>query len=133
MGWLILVLVIFIVAFIVTIKTDDYRYQGIQIASGSIAFVSVLGIFIITCFLLDTKPNEKATILKYENLKTICNDLGVPSETTLKEIVSMNKKICDHKVYANDFMTKGLYSKKVGKLPLLEIPEIMKVSPIDYE
>jgi len=133
MGWLILVLVIFIVAFIVTIKTDDYRYEGIQIASGFIAFSSVIGIFIIACFLLDTKSDEKATLLKYENLKTISNDLGVSSETTLEEIISMNKKICDYKIYANRFMTKGLYSKKVGELQLLEVPEIMKVSPIDYE
>ena len=45
----------------------------------------------------------------------------------------MNEKICNHKVRASNFMTIGLYSKKVGELPLLEIPEVMKVGPIDFE
>lgn len=132
MGWLILIIVIFIIALIVSIKAD-YEHEGIQFCSGILVCFSVIGILAISCFFIDVKPDEETTLLKYENLKTISNDLGVPSEATLEEIVSLNKKICDHKIYANSFMTKGLYSKKVGELPLLEVPEIMKVSPVDYE
>lgn len=135
MGWLILIIVIFIIALIVSIKTESasYEYEGLQSSCACLAFFSAVGILILAGCFFDTKSDAEATILKYENLKTISSDLGVTSETTLEEIISMNKKICNHKIYANRFMTKGLYSKKVGELPLLEVPEIMKVSPIDYE
>lgn len=138
MGWLIIA-----VAFLV-IGIFLFRYSQKLDPSRTVeTVIEFLGIFIIPCSftvtvvltacLISEKSDAQVVVDQYNNTVELIQDLGVPSEAIMTEIIKTNDKILEHRVKSNKFMTQGLYSKKVAALPLLEIPEVMKVSPIDYE
>ena len=83
--------------------------------------------------MIDVKDDANVTIAKYNNVVELTQDLGVPSDIIMEKALNLNETILNHRVRSESFWTKGLYSKDIATLPLLEVPEIMKEMPIDYD
>jgi len=135
MGWLILSIIIFIVCIVVNTldeincwQSDFIEYAGLVMGSASFA-----ASFILIACMIDTKNSAKVTIDMYDNIVELTQELGVSSDAIMEKTLKLNEEILEHRVRVNKFMTKGLYSKDVANLPLLELPEIMKDIPIEYD
>ena len=136
MGWLIITIALLILGVFLVVISDelDCRWSDVTGFFGAfITLISFSSVLILIIFLVSEKTEDQVTIDRYNNTVELIQDLGVPSEAIMTEIIKTNDKILEHRVKSNKFMTKGLYSKKVAALPLLEMPEVMKVGPIDYE
>ena len=138
MGWLIITIVLLVLGLFLfwwSEKLDQSETVG-TVASFLGVFITLCSLTaagVLTVCLVSEKSDAQVAVDQYNNTVELIQDLGVPSEAIMTEIIKTNDKILEHRVKSNKFMTKGLYSKKVAALPLLEIPEVMKVSPIDYE
>jgi len=136
MGWLIIAILFLILGIFLVVISDKLNYrwdETICFLGVSTTLISFFTALILICFMISEKTEDQVTIDQYNNTVELIQNLGVPSEAIMTEIIKTNDKILEHRVKSNKFMTKGLYSKKVAALPLLETPEVMKVSPIDYE
>ena len=125
MGWLIVSLALMaisaVIAFLAESKWDESF--GLDMVSSLVSACSFLAALLLAIFLVSTPADEKAFIEKYNNKVEIIQNVKAPSEEVIEEIFDVNGYILNEKVKSARFMTKGLYSKKVGELPLLEIPE----------
>ena len=138
MGWLIVIIALLILGlFLFWYSAKPNQSETVETVVGflgvSITLCSFIAIGALVVFLVSEKSDAQVDVDQYNNTVELIQDLGVPSEAIMTEIIKTNDKILEHRVKSNKFMTKGLYSKKVAALPLLEVPEVMKVSPIDYE
>lgn len=136
MGWLIITIVFLVLGlFFVVIGNQDNSClsETLGMFGAFTTLVSLSITLVLICIMVSEKTDTQVTIDQYNNTVELIQDLGVPSEAIMTEIIKTNNKILEHRVKSNKFMTKGLYSKKVAALPLLEIPEVMKVGPIDYD
>lgn len=136
MGWLIVTIILLGLGIFLVVISDklDYRLSDLTGILGVFTtLISFLIALILIFCLVSEKTYDQVTIDQYNNTVELIQDLGMPSEAIMTEIIKTNDKILEHRVNSNKFMTKGLYSKKVAALPLLEIPEVMKEGPIDYE
>jgi len=136
MGWLIVTIILLGLGIFLVVISDklDYLLSDLIDILGIFTTLISFSIALILIFcLVSEKTYDQVTIDQYNNTVELIQDLGVPSEAIMTEIIKINDKILEHRVKSNKFMTKGLYSKKVAALPLLEIPEIMKIGPIDFE
>ena len=135
MGWLVITiafLVLGLFLFWYSEKLDQFEIV-IEFLGVFITLCSFIAAVILAICLVSEESDTQVDIDQYNNTVELIQDLGVPSEAIMTEIIKTNDKILEHRVKSNKFMTKGLYSKKVAALPLLEMPEVMKVGPIDYE
>ena len=136
MGWLIITIVFLVLGLFFVVIGNQNDYCGSETLGMLGAFTTLVSLsitLVLICIMVSEKTDTQVTIDQYNNTVELIQDLGVPSEAIMTEIIKTNDKILEHRVKSNKFMTKGLYSKKVAALSLLEIPEVMKVSPIDYE
>lgn len=138
MGWLIITIAFLVLGiFLFWYGEKPDQFEIVETIVGSLGLFITIGSAVATAvlvvFLVSEESDAQVDIDQYNNTVELIQDLGVPSEAIMTEIIKTNDKILEHQVKSNKFMTRGLYSKKVAALPLLEIPEVMKVGPIDYE
>lgn len=138
MGWLIITIAFLVLGiFLFWYGEKPDQFEIVETIIGSLGLFITIGSAVATAvlvvFLVSEESDAQVDIDQYNNTVELIQDLGVPSEAIMTEIIKTNDKILEHQVKSNKFMTRGLYSKKVAALPLLEIPEVMKVGPIDYE
>lgn len=138
MGWLIIIIIFLVLGiFIFWYGEKPDQSETVETVVGTlgmfIALVSFTAVVVLVIFLVSENSDAQVDVDQYNNTVELIQDLGVPSEAIMTEIIKINDKILKYRVKSNKFMTKGLYSKKVAALPLLEIPEVMKLGPIDYE
>lgn len=122
MGWLIVTLVLMGIGIFLVHKYGNWdsmlQPDGIWISLVGFTVASVL----IVC-MSDLKPYSEKFIEKYDNLITLTHSVQEPSDAIIEEIIETNDEIISHRVRSKNFMTKGLYSKDIAELNLLEIPE----------
>ena len=123
MGWLIVSLVFTIVGFFVAHKCDGYRQEFVEFFSGFTGAISAIVAVILSVVIVSSRPDSKVFVEKYDNFVALVNTVEEPSEAVIEEILDINEDIIRHRIKSNNFMTKGLYSKDVAELNLLEVPE----------
>ena len=133
MGWLIFSLVIFVVCVVLLTLNDtqDWDSEVVGTAGAFLGLCSFIAAVVLSAYVVDTKDSADVTVASYNNVVEITNELGVPSDAVVEKILDLNETIIDHRVRSESFWTKGLYSKDVAALPLLEVPEVMK--NIEYD
>lgn len=129
MGWLIVTLVLAVALIFVSVKS--YDDTPVDVLSGTCGFTSALAAVIIICCMVDVKPDAKAFIEKYDNFVTLANSVKEPSDAVIKEIIDINERILEHRTRSKNFMTRGLYSKDIAELNLLEVPEIWNTDKLE--
>lgn len=135
MGWLILSIIILIVCIVFNTlnEINCWQFDFIEFVGVVIGSASFAASFILIACMIDSKNSAKVTIDMYDNIVELNQELGVSSDAIMEKTLELNEEILEHRVRVNKFMTKGLYSEDVANLPLLELPEIMKDIPIDYD
>lgn len=133
MGWLIVTLILCILFTTLNILDEKYDWDNTTLEACSVigAAASFTATLIILLCMVDLKGDAKVKIEDYNNTVELVQTLGVPSDAVMQKTLDLNQMITRNKVRSHNFWTLGLYSKEVGALPLLEIPESMKKLPIE--
>lgn len=135
MGWLIITIVILAACTTLAVLNENRGWDNmaIDVCSTAGAFCSLLVSVVLIVCIAQHNREGRAKIEEYSNTVELIQELKVPSDAVTEKIFDLNETIIKNRVHANSFWTKGLYSKKVGALPLLDLPEVMTELPIDYD
>ena len=135
MGWIIVFSVIALICVLLLVLDNhfDWDSTGVEGFGALFLIFSLMGIAGTVACVCDVKSESEIVLTEYQNLQEASTITVVPSEALLEDILDMNKKISEHKVRYNKFMSKGLYSEDIANLEYLPIPEPFLNVEIEYD
>lgn len=120
MGWLIVTLIILIVSVIL--------YHNYCDTSELWEFTSFMGVLVssmtaglLIVFMIIGTTDEKVFREQYNKTVELVQSSEIAPEAVAERVFDINDHIITHKIKSRNFMTKGLYSRETGQLPLLKV------------
>ena len=110
---------------IVLIYLDD-KFDSVICLIGGIGSIFVSTIALIICLSIGFTLESDWEYYKaqYYNLRQqveyVDKDNIMTSENLRNQVLNMNNKIDEHRIYHNNFWLKDFYSEEIGNLPKLE-------------
>lgn len=120
MGWLIVTLIILIVSVILYRNycdtSDLWEFVGVM---GGLMSTMVAVLLIV--LMITGATDEKVFREKYNKTVELVQTSEIAPEAVAERVFDINDHIITHKIKSRKFMTKGLYSRETGQLPLLKV------------
>lgn len=120
MGWLIVTLIILVVSVILYHNYCDTSelWEFVGVMGG---LMSTMTAVLLIVFMVIGTTEEQVFREQYNKTVELVQSSEIAPEAVAERVFDINDHIITHKIKSRKFMTKGLYSRETGQLPLLKV------------